>query len=159
MSIFAKTKPTVEELTFDLERTELFVLEVKDFSPEIQTPSEMVTISPEVTIDIKPGVYPNCININDHGVIPVAINGSEYLDVYEVDLSILDFAGLEARVKGSGLQHCGYEDWNEDGFTDLVCKFEDDQNSWEPGNGFATLIFKTDSGSLFEIADSICIRP
>lgn len=154
-----KTVPTVEELTFDFERKELFVLEVTEFVRGVLNPPEMITISPKVTIDIKPGVYPNCININDHGVIPIAINGSEYFDVNEIDLDTLNFAGLDVRVKGNDLPHCGYDDWNEDGYLDLVCKFEDDSTLWEPDNGFATLTFETYDDNLFEIVDSICIRP
>lgn len=159
MTEFAKTDPTVEELTFDFERKQLFVLEVTEFLYGDLNPPDMITISPKVTIDIKPGVYPNCININDHGVIPIVINGSEHFDVNEIVLGTLNFAGLDVRVKGNGLPQCGYDDWNEDGHLDLVCKFEDDSTLWEPDNGFATLTFESPVGNLFEIVDSICIRP
>jgi hypothetical protein len=54
--------------------------------------------TPEVEIDIKPGSYPNCFNINGHGVIPVAILGSADFDVAQIDVTTLDFAGLQVRV-------------------------------------------------------------
>jgi streptogramin lyase len=158
MTIFAKTDPTVEELAFDSQQRNIFVLEVTEFLYGEYNPPEMIAISPKV-IDIKPRSYPNCFNINDHGVIPVAIKGSEYLDVNEVLLGSLNFAGLDVRVKGNGLPQCGYEDYNEDGYTDLVCKFEDDPNNWSPDNGNATLTFETIDGKVFEEIDSICIRP
>ena len=51
MDIFAKTDPTVEELTFDYKRKNLFVLEVTEFDPDEIHPPEIKTIYPKVTID------------------------------------------------------------------------------------------------------------
>ena len=45
----------------------------------------LTAIRETAAIDIKPGSDPNCININGHGVIPVAILGSEDFDVSLVD--------------------------------------------------------------------------
>jgi hypothetical protein len=45
-SSFARSFPTVEELTFDSEGIDLYVLEVTDFTPEGENPPEMITISP-----------------------------------------------------------------------------------------------------------------
>ncbi len=53
-----------------------------------------------VDIDIKPGSDPNCFNINGHGVILVAILGSETFDVTLVDPLSLSFGGLNVRVRG-----------------------------------------------------------
>jgi len=75
----------------------------------------------EVTIDVKPGSDPNCFNINGHGVVPVAILGSDTFDVYQINQSSLLFAGLEARVRGNKGPFCSFQDSNADGFTDLVC--------------------------------------
>ena len=55
-----------------------------------------------VLIDIKPGSNPNCVNINSHGVIPVAVLGSAVFDAAQIEPASLNFAGLTARVKGNG---------------------------------------------------------
>jgi hypothetical protein len=116
----------------------------------------------QVAIDIKPGSDPNCFNINGHGVIPVAVLGSDVLDVTEVDISTLIFGGFEARVRGNKGPLCSYEDTNGDGYTDLVCQFEDsDPSSWEPNSdSTATLSARLlDDGPAIKGIDSICVVP
>src|SRR5207245_457277 len=46
-----------------------------------------------VSIDIKPGSFPNSINTKNEGVVPVAILGGTGIDVTLVDLTTLKFAG------------------------------------------------------------------
>jgi hypothetical protein len=94
----------------------------------------------EVEIDIKPGSDPNCININGHGVIPVAILGSDVLDVSMVDQS-------------------GLDDVNQDGYYDLVCHFEDNTSNWSPGVGEATLSGELLDDTPLEGTGSICVVP
>ena len=113
-------------------------------------------------IDIKPGSDPNCFNINGRGVIPVAILGSESLEVDSVDQTTLRFSGLDVRVRGNGNPSCGMEDTNADGYTDLVCHFEDDDpDSWSLGSASAALSGKLLGGAGTPISgtDSICIVP
>lgn len=124
-----------------------------------------------VEIDIKPGSYPNCFNINDHGVIPVAILGSEAFDVTTVDISTIVFGGLEVRVRGNKGPLCHIEDVSgdpvvsqglPDGFDDLVCQFEDDSSAWVSGNDEATItgtLLPEFGGSSITGSDSICIKP
>lgn len=112
-----------------------------------------------VVIDIKPGSYPNCFNINGKGLIPVAINGSTDFNVYEVDVSSLHFAGLDVRIKGTEEPQCAFEDWNEDGYSDLVCHFIDNPDNWSPDDGSATLTGELLDGTFIEGTDSICIVP
>lgn len=38
-----------------------------------------------VLIDIKPGSDPNVINLKNNGLVPVALFGSEFMDVHTVD--------------------------------------------------------------------------
>ncbi len=118
-------------------------------------------------IDVKPGSYPNAININGHGVIPVAILGHPEFDVTWVDVATLEFAGLEVRVKGNDDPQCSIEDVSgdegvPDGWDDLVCQFVDDPVQWVPGNGFATLtgyLLPEYGGAWFEAGDEITIVP
>jgi len=112
-----------------------------------------------VEIDVKPGSDPNCFNINGHGVVPVAILGSEVFDVAQVDIGSLYFGGLGVRVRGSKGPTCHIEDTNADGFLDLVCQFEDDAENWSAGGATADLEGTTLDGRQFEASDSICIVP
>ncbi len=121
-----------------------------------------------VQIDIKPGSYPNCFNINGHGVIPVAILGRTDFDVTTIDTDTLIFAGLVVRVRGNKGPLCHAEDVSgdftnpegaPDGVLDLVCQFEDDASMWDPGDGEAGLTGKLLDGTPIEGIDSICVRP
>jgi hypothetical protein len=119
----------------------------------------------DVDIDIKPGSFPNSLNSNGHGVIPVAILGSADFDVAQIDVITLVFAGLEVRVKGNGSVQCSIEDVNGDytaglegvldGYLDLVCQFVDDTTSWDPGVGTATITGELLDGTPFEGSDTI----
>jgi len=122
----------------------------------------------QVTIDIKPGSFPNCFNSNGHGVIPVAILGSDTFDVTQIDVSTLGFGGLDVRVKGNGNPQCSFEDVSgdftspegaPDGYLDLVCQFVDDASAWTPDDGTATLTGELLDGTPIEGSDSICIVP
>lgn len=102
----------------------------------------------EVGVDLKPGSYPNSVNINGRGLIPLAILGSDTFDVAQIDPATLDFAGLEVKVKKNGTFQCAFDDVSgdftnrqgtPDGYMDLVCKFVDDPDRWSPDDGTATL--------------------
>lgn len=121
-----------------------------------------------VDIDIKPGSYPNSLNINGHGVIPVAILGSADFDVTQIDFSTLRFAGLEVRVKGNGAPQCSIKDVSgdftnpegaPDGYQDLVCQFVDNPDTWLPGEGVAKLMGNLLDGTPIEGTDEIIIVP
>lgn len=119
---------------------------------------------PTVEIDVKPGSDPNCFNLNGHGVIPVAILGSEDLDVYDVDTDPdatypISFNGLDVRVRGKKGPLCSVEDTNGDSYLDLVCHFEDDTSEWLGGDDTATLTGQLLDGTRIEGSDSICIVP
>lgn len=112
-----------------------------------------------VAIDIKPGSYPNCFNINGHGVIPVAILGSEDVNAADVDTSSLLFAGMKVRVRGNKGALCSSDDVNADAYPDLVCHFEDETENWIGGADTATLSGKLLNGVLIEGHDSVCVVP
>jgi len=112
-----------------------------------------------VGIDVKPGSEDNCININDKGVIPVAINGSQDFDVHQINTLTLKLAFLSVRVKGNGLPQCGYDDWNNDGQDDLICHFIDDSSIWLTENDKAVLTGYLLDGTPFQGSDFIRIVP
>lgn len=74
-----------------------------------------------VSVDVKPDSNANC-----RGSLPVAIRGSETLDVTQIDPSTLSFESLGVRVRGNGSPSCHVADTNGDGFSDLVCQFQDE---------------------------------
>jgi hypothetical protein len=125
----------------------------------------------DVDIDIKPGSYPNCFNVDGNGVIPVAILGSADFDVTQIDPSTLSFGGLDVAVRGKDRLQCSYEDVSgdftypegaPDGYLDMVCQFADDPTLWVPGDGTAMLTgnLLADYGGLpISGSDEICIRP
>ena len=146
-----------------------FVKGVNDWGDNPPLTMELVRVvlpesSIEVVIDIKPGSYPNAINKNGKGVIPVAILGSADFDVTQIDVSTLSFAGLAVRVKGNDQPQCSVEDVSgdfttpegaPDGYLDLVCQFVDDPATWTVGDGEATLTGQLLDGTPFEGTDSI----
>jgi len=88
---------------------------------------------PEVYLDVKPTSCPNPLNIWSKGVLPVAILGSEHLDVQEsVDEKSVTLEGIKpirhsyedvAELYGSsGPEDCSTG--GPDGYMDLVFKFE-----------------------------------
>jgi len=86
------------------------VLEVSNFS-----------VAPDAScadIDIKPNSDPNSINLNQKGLIPVAILGSDTYDVTDVDFSTLNFEGAIPKHQAGHI-----EDVNGDNYPDLVAHF------------------------------------
>lgn len=47
-----------------------------------------------VVVDIKPGSCPNPINVKSKAVLPVAILGTEFLDVIDVDVAAVSLKGV-----------------------------------------------------------------
>jgi hypothetical protein len=114
-----------DESAGKIQRAKLDGSEVTDILTGLPSPVALVVIDTPpipVSIDIRPGSNPQC-----HGTLPIAILGSETLDVTQIDPSTLSFEGLNVRVKGNGGLACSYKDANGDGFIDLVCQFQDEQ--------------------------------
>jgi hypothetical protein len=112
-----------------------------------------------VGIDIKPGGYPNCFNINGNGVVPVAILGSSSFHVSDINTSTLSFNGLTVRVKGNNQNQCSTQDVNGDGFPDLVCQFQDNTANWIQGSSIGVVTGQLRDNTGFRGTDSICVVP
>jgi hypothetical protein len=80
-----------------------------------------------VDVDIKPDSYPNSINPYSRGLIPVAILGSDTLDVADVDVTTLAFGPggppTAHDLTDSFTYNDHLQDVNLDGFTDLVTHY------------------------------------
>jgi hypothetical protein len=113
-----------------------------------------------VTIDIKPGSYPNSINLGSAGVVPVAILSSSTFDAQQVDPATVALAGAKVKLIGKGDKYsCSVQDVNGDGLPDLVCHVLTAQFMIEPGESVAVLEASTFGGQVIRGEDSIRIVP
>jgi hypothetical protein len=130
----------------------------------IETPTKLRALGPpvlEVLIDIKPGSYPNSVNLGSNGVVPVAVLSSAEFDATTIEADTVILAGAGVAVRGKGnkfLSH--HEDVNDDGIDDLVCQVETvnlDPDTFQ--DGFACLKGETVDGKFIEGWDEITIVP
>lgn len=110
-------------------------LQVTDSEGQSDSNDTTLTILPrpalEVTVDIKPGSCPNPLNVKSSGVLPVAILGSEELDVNTIDAASIKLAGVDAvrhnfedvATAASDFNDCNCTTVGPDGFIDLTLKF------------------------------------
>lgn len=133
-----------------------------DFDPPGETSVtlfiEVVSVITEVEIDIKPGSFPNSINVtNKKGVVPVAILGSDTFDVTTVDVTTLVFAGASPAHDLSDGKHL--KDVNDDGFTDLVSHYVRPDTDISAGDIEACITGELFGGGLFEGCNSVRTIP
>ncbi len=84
-----------------------------------------LTLIPEPTailVDIKPGSFPNSVNLKSKGVLPVAILGTVDFDVNDVNIAKLMFGDPNSGAPLSPVRSA-FEDVSDDGFEDLSLKF------------------------------------
>lgn len=105
-----------------------------------------------VTIDIKPGSFPNSINTKAQGVIPVAILSTSGFDATTVNpLSVRFGPGDASEVHGMG----HIEDVDGDGVMDLLLHFDLQKSGIRDGDSMASLTGQTFSGRNIRGSDSI----
>lgn len=112
-----------------------------------------------VDIVVKPGDDQECININNRGVIPVAILGSESLDVAQIDDNTLTFGSMPVAVRKKKGPMCGLELLGSDDYPDLVCHFEDHLSLWNAEDGVAELSGLMLDGTEISGTSDVCIKP
>jgi hypothetical protein len=85
-----------------------------------------------IALDIKPQSCPNPLNTKSQGVLPVAILGTAYYDVYDIDPASLLLEGISpfrwsyedvATPMDPGGDVCDCNDQGPDGIMDLALKF------------------------------------
>jgi Tol biopolymer transport system component len=110
------------------------------------------TATVEVTLDIKPGSFPNRINPRSNGVIPVALLTNGSFDATTADPATLRFGvtGQEAAPV-----HMALEDVDGDGDTDLLLHFRTRASGIQCGDTSAALTGETYGGLLIHGSDSI----
>jgi hypothetical protein len=111
-----------------------------------------------VEIDIKPGSYPNSINLASHGTVPVAILSSATFDATTLNPETVRLAGASVmRVGKPGRFLCASQDVNGDGRMDLVCHVFTEQLLLNLGSTTAVLEATTFDGLKIRGEDSVRI--
>jgi DNA-binding beta-propeller fold protein YncE len=111
----------------------------------------------EVDIDIKPGSYPNAINLGSKGNVPVAIFSTDDFDAATVDPTTVTLAGADVMLRGKGTPMAELEDIDGDGLLDIVIHVDTSALGLSPGDVEAILEGETLEGFLFWGVDSIKI--
>jgi hypothetical protein len=109
-----------------------------------------------VEIDIKPGSYPNSINLKSKGVIPVAILTTEDFDATTVDADTVRFGPAEAQKVH---KQAHVDDVDDDGDLDLVLHFKTQDTNIEVGDDEACLVGYRYDGVEIRGCDSIRLVP
>jgi len=113
-----------------------------------------------VSIDIKPGEYPNCINLGSNGLIPVAILTTPTFDATTVDPATVKLAASSVAVAGNGKKLlCSTTDVDGDGDTDLLVHVRTEDLGLPMSATQATLTGTTYGGLPVIGSDSIVIVP
>jgi hypothetical protein len=112
-----------------------------------------------LSIDIKPGGFPNSINRKSQGKTPVAILSTP---VFNAPTRVLKGSLTFGRTGNEqSLAFCnpGGEDVNGDGLLDLVCHFNTQQTGFQPGDTLGILKGKTKDDVPIKGNDSVRIVP
>lgn len=104
------------------------------------------------SIDIRPGSDGNPVNPGSNGVVPVALLGSDILEVVDVEPTSLAFGPAAAPVDAVG-SHLA--DVNLDGRLDLFSHFRTPATGIPPGATEACLTGALRDGTRFEGCDSV----
>jgi hypothetical protein len=114
-----------------------------------------------VLVDIKPGSYPNYINLGSNGVIPVAILSDVDFDATTVNPETVCLSGAGIAVRGKDSKYLAHEeDVNGDDLIDLVVQVETENLDTEQlQDGHAVISGSTYDGVAFEGQDEIIIVP
>lgn len=112
-----------------------------------------------VSIDIKPGSYPNSINLGSNGVIPVAIFGSSTFNVRQIDTTTLKLGNASAKIKGNSQLAISYSDINNDGFIDIVVKVSTEALQLTKNDIKTNLEGRLVDGAIIKGSDSVRIVP
>lgn len=111
-----------------------------------------------VTIDIKPGEYPNTINLRSRGLVPVVILTTEDFDATTVDPATVEMAGSAVATRGKKAKLLfSQSDVDKDGDTDLLVLFDTQNLALDAGATEATLTGETYDGTLIQGSDSVVV--
>lgn len=104
----------------------------------------------EIEIDIKPGSYPNSINLKSNGVVPVAVLTTDDFDASTVDPATVEFAGASPL-------RWAMCDVDEDGDEDMIFHFKTQELNLDENSTEAELTGKTNGGDDITGTDDVRI--
>ena len=115
-------------MLFPIGQTEISLIVIDEHCLKSEPDVTTVTVSIiDVAIDIKPGSFPNSINLGSHGVIPVAFLTDEQFDASTIDPQTVTLRGedltdglVKLRGKKDAVPMAELEDVDGDGDLDLV---------------------------------------
>jgi hypothetical protein len=147
------------------------ILTAVDSSGNLSTQAFTVLVSGQIEaiVDIKPGSCPNPLNVKSKGVLPVAVLGTEVLDVIDIDVATVRLAGIapirfdyeDVATPFEG-ELCDCHEEGPDGYFDLTLKFDTQEivtalGAVEDGDYLPlTLLVTLVDGTVLEGSD--CIR-
>ncbi len=148
---------------FSLDNTDVEWCATDDFG-NVACAIQKIFVEPlPVDIDIKPASDPNSINIKSNGVVPVAILGSDTIDVTLIDVTSLAF-GPSSAVPAHDLTDADvYSSHLEDvpvidGLVDLVSHYKQKQTGLISSSTEACITGTIDGGIPFEGCDAVNIK-
>jgi hypothetical protein len=112
-----------------------------------------------VRIDIKPGTYPNTVNVGSNGVVKVAILSEADFDATTVDPLSVTLADATVRLRGNGTPMSETYDVDGDDRIDLVVGVNTDALTLTSADTVATLGGKTLSGLAITGQDTVRVVP
>ena len=123
------------------------------------TATTTVTVLPPVAveIDIKPGSYPNSINLGSQGGVPVAIFSTASFDATTIDPTSVALADAAVKLKGKGTPQTSLADVNGDGLLDLVVHVDTESLELSPSDTEAVLTGVTAAGIPVRGVDTVRI--
>jgi len=113
----------------------------------------------EVPIDIKPGSYPNTINLGSGGTVPVAILSTATFDATTVNPASVTLAGAAVKLKSQGAVQAATQDINGDGRPDLVAHVVTEVLQLSSSDTEAVLQATTFAGQCVTGRDTVRIVP
>ena len=108
-------------------------------------------------IDIKPGSFPNPVNLKSEGIIPVALLGSPTFDVANVDLLTVGFHPMSRCDQPAAPVKYSFSDVNRDGYGDITFHFKTQDIGFQPGDTAACLHGNLATGEHFCGHDAVSI--
>jgi len=148
--------------------THTLTFEVTDGKETVSDDMVLTIMIAPIVIDIKPGSYPNSINLGSNGVIPVAILSTDepYFDATFISADTVFLAGSGVAVRGKGSKLLAHkEDVNGDDILDLVVQVEThnlDPGTFQNGGAFLQILDTSDPENpivVYEGWDEITIVP
>ena len=111
------------------------------------------------SIDIKPGSYPNSINLGSGGTVPVAIFSTSEFDARAIDPLTVTLASAPVKLRGNGTSMSSSQDVNNDGLLDMVVHVSTESFQLSSTDEVANLVGYTPDSTEVIGSDTVRIVP